>query len=103
MRVAAQKVSFGDHFSALLIRIRGSQWSGRIAWVILTRKAPVRILSMSTRFNRILIYIFIWIGLRGWSHTYHPFDIDSGNPLLLGEVADLETDTTGTTSRLLKS
>ena len=46
-RAVIQRVSAWDHFSALLIRIRGSQWSGRVAWATLTRKAPARMPSMS--------------------------------------------------------
>lgn len=46
MRVVAQRVSVWDHFSVLLIRISGSQWSGSIAWATLTSKAPANMLSI---------------------------------------------------------
>jgi hypothetical protein len=50
-RAVIQRVSAWVHLSALLMRIMGSQWSGRIAWAALTRKAPARILSMMGIFN----------------------------------------------------
>jgi hypothetical protein len=46
-----QRVSIWDHLSALLINIMGSQWSGRIAWAALTRKAPTRMLSTVDKVN----------------------------------------------------